>query len=222
MLPFPTVGVGVGDAEAAGSAVASYRSLCRAVEDSWSACVRFQGAKIGTAPGRCRASHPLGFTRARAGTCDGCLRPVEEGEWGSECAPCAWYLCHGCQLQQCTQYSDSEQLEEMLQELFRLHDLNGNGALEEDELVQLNSKVAMLHHGRDTDLEAVKAKYRGLFREKLDPLGRPVGYATFRGYVQQVLNGLDKNPTAQEMIVEQFVAEAGSARTAFRVPSFAE
>lgn len=160
--------------------------------------------------------------RARAGTCDGCLRSVEEGEWVSECAPCAWYLCHRCQLQQCSQYSESETLEEMLQELFRLHDLNGNGALEEEELVQLNSKVAMLHHGRDSDLEAVKAKYRALFREKLDPLGRPVGYATFRGYVQQVLQGLDRNLTAQEMIVEQFVAEAGSARAAFRVPSFAE
>ncbi|CAK0856638.1 unnamed protein product [Prorocentrum cordatum] len=215
MLPFHR-------AEASGGAAASYRGLCRAVEDSWSACVRFPGAKIGAACGHCRVGHALGLVRARAGTCDGCLRSVEEGEWVSECAPCAWYLCHRCQLQQCSQYSESETLEEMLQELFRLHDLNGNGALEEEELVQLNSKVAMLHHGRDSDLEAVKAKYRALFREKLDPLGRPVGYATFRGYVQQVLQGLDRNLTAQEMIVEQFVAEAGSARAAFRVPSFAE
>lgn len=114
----------------------------------------------------------------------------------------------------------SHQLEELMQELFRLHDLNGNGFLEEQELVQLNSKVAMLHYGRQTDLIAVKAKYRSLFREKLDPAGRPVPYGVFRQYVLRVLDALDPDPLAQEMIVEQFTAEARSARAVFHVPDF--
>jgi hypothetical protein len=113
------------------------------------------------------------------------------------------------------------QLEEQMQELFRLHDLNGNGFLEEEELVQLNTKVAMLHYGKDTDLLAVKAKYRTLFREKLDPYGRPVPYSVFRAYVVQVLDALDPDPLAQEMILEQFTAEARSARAVFHLPSFA-
>lgn len=105
--------------------------------------------------------------------------------------------------------------------LFSLHDLNGNGVLEESELVQLNSKVAMLHYGKDADLVAVKEKYRALFRDKLDPDGKPASYAVFRRYVLQVLDRLDPDPLAQEMIVEQFAAEARSARAVFHVPSFA-
>jgi len=115
----------------------------------------------------------------------------------------------------------TKHLEEMMSVLFRLHDLNSNGLLEEEELVQLNSKVAMLHYGKDTDLVAVKAKYRALFREKLDAEGRPVPYPIFRRYVLQVLDGLDPDPLAQEMIVEQFSAEARSARAVFHVDSFA-
>ncbi|CAK9060111.1 unnamed protein product [Durusdinium trenchii] len=113
------------------------------------------------------------------------------------------------------------EIETLLQELFRLHDLNNNGLLEIEELVQLNSKVALLHHGRDTNLSAVKARYQQLFKERLDPLGRPVPYRTFRKYVVQVLNGLDPDPAAQEMMLEQFVVEAKSARAVFHVPSFA-
>eukprot|EP00408_Alexandrium_pacificum_P040266 CAMPEP_0171270588 /NCGR_PEP_ID=MMETSP0790-20130122/60787_1 /TAXON_ID=2925 /ORGANISM="Alexandrium catenella, Strain OF101" /LENGTH=447 /DNA_ID=CAMNT_0011739431 /DNA_START=9 /DNA_END=1350 /DNA_ORIENTATION=+ len=116
--------------------------------------------------------------------------------------------------------SRGKHLEDMMLVLFNLHDLNSNGFLEEDELVQLNSKVAMLHHGKDTDVAAVKAKYRALFREKLDPDGQPVLYAVFRKYVLQVLDGLDPDPLAQEMIVEQFAAEARSARAVFHVDSF--
>jgi len=113
-----------------------------------------------------------------------------------------------------------DELDHLLRELFRLHDLNGNGLLEIEELVQLNSKVAMLHHGKDTDLLAVKAKYRSLFRERLDPDGKPVTYAKFRRYVTEVLDGMDPDPLAQEMIVEQFAAEARSARAVFHLPSF--
>mmetsp|Transcript_95465 Transcript_95465/g.275030 ORF Transcript_95465/g.275030 Transcript_95465/m.275030 type:complete len:324 (+) Transcript_95465:84-1055(+) len=112
-------------------------------------------------------------------------------------------------------------LEALLKELFRLHDLNGNGTLEEDELVQLNAKVAMLHYGRDVDLDEVKAKYRRLFREKLNYEGRPVSYAVFRRYLLQVLDGLDTDSRAQEMIAEQFCLEAKAARAVFHLPSFA-
>lgn len=112
-------------------------------------------------------------------------------------------------------------LESLLAELFQLHDLNGNGLMEEEELVQLNVKIAMLHHGRDIDAQAVKAQYRHLFREQFDPHGKPVAYAVFRTYMLRVLAELDRDPQAQEMIMEQFVAEAASGRAMFSAPSFA-
>jgi hypothetical protein len=114
-----------------------------------------------------------------------------------------------------------QQLESMLLELFTLHDLNGNGLLEEDELVALNVKIAMLHHGKDIDRGAIKNQYVRLFREKLDPQGRPVPYSVFRNYMHLVLSELDRDPVAQEMILEQFAAEAKSGRAAFWIPSFA-
>lgn len=106
------------------------------------------------------------------------------------------------------------QLERLLRDLFRLHDLNGNGLLDEQELVQLNSQVAVLHRGKGADLLEVSERYRSLFREKLDPEGRPITYSTFRAYLLKVLDGIDPDPLAQEMIVEQFAVEARSARAA--------
>mmetsp|Transcript_74274 Transcript_74274/g.194809 ORF Transcript_74274/g.194809 Transcript_74274/m.194809 type:complete len:219 (+) Transcript_74274:30-686(+) len=106
-------------------------------------------------------------------------------------------------------------LEETLAELFRLHDLNSNGLLEEDELILLNEKVAILHHGPGADLEAVRAKYRTLFREQFDPQGTPVAYPIFRKYLLLVLDCIDTDPRAQEMIVEQFAAEASLTRAVF-------
>lgn len=103
-------------------------------------------------------------------------------------------------------------------ELFSLHDLNGNGLLEESELVQLNERIAILHHGAETDTEEVREKYSNLFRDKLDPDGKPVPFETFRAYACEVLNGLDTDFLAQEMILEQFVAEARSGRQAFNLP----
>mmetsp|Transcript_33904 Transcript_33904/g.86925 ORF Transcript_33904/g.86925 Transcript_33904/m.86925 type:complete len:362 (+) Transcript_33904:103-1188(+) len=108
-----------------------------------------------------------------------------------------------------------------LQELFRVHDLNKDGVLEESELIQLNKKVAVLHYGRDADLGEVESKYKELFRRSLDPAGKPVPYATFRRYMVEVLNAIDTEPNAQEMIMEQFIAEATAARAAFHVPSLA-
>uniref|UniRef100_A0A7S4UDP2 EF-hand domain-containing protein n=1 Tax=Alexandrium monilatum TaxID=311494 RepID=A0A7S4UDP2_9DINO len=106
-------------------------------------------------------------------------------------------------------------LEELTKQLFQIHDLNGDGLLQESELVTLNEQIAILHHGRETDTAEVRAKYSQLFREKLDPQGRPVPYEVFKEYAVEVLDGLDNDPEAQEMILEQFVAEARSGRQAF-------
>eukprot|EP00928_Gymnodinium_smaydae_P064817 TRINITY_DN48076_c0_g1_i1.p1 TRINITY_DN48076_c0_g1~~TRINITY_DN48076_c0_g1_i1.p1 ORF type:complete len:219 (+),score=50.64 TRINITY_DN48076_c0_g1_i1:81-737(+) len=109
----------------------------------------------------------------------------------------------------------------LARELFRLHDLNGNGLLEVEELVQLNEKVALLHYGKAQDRQAIKAKYRQLFRDRLDPAGRPVPLSVFRRYLDQVLVALDPDPLSQEMIMEQWVSEASAARATFHCQSFA-
>lgn len=112
-------------------------------------------------------------------------------------------------------------IEELICELFRLHDLNANGVLEEDELVKLNEKVAILHYGRDTDMAVVRAKYKALFRDKLSANGEPVPLEVFSKYMINLLTQLDTDPRAQVMILEQFIAEAESAREAFRFQSLA-
>jgi len=104
-------------------------------------------------------------------------------------------------------------LEALLQELFKLHDLNGDGVLSELELIRLNEAVAVLHHGDDVETGAVETKYRELFRQQLDPEGQPVPFKTFRGYLLRVLGELDCHEEAQEMMVEQFIAEARLARS---------
>mmetsp|Transcript_42308 Transcript_42308/g.90883 ORF Transcript_42308/g.90883 Transcript_42308/m.90883 type:complete len:238 (+) Transcript_42308:402-1115(+) len=106
--------------------------------------------------------------------------------------------------------------EELTRELFLLHDLNGDGVLEENELVRLNEAIAILHYGIDSDLSAVRAKYVHLFRTKLDPKGHPIPYGMFRSYAHEVLQALDDDPQAQEMILEQFIAEALTGREALR------
>jgi len=114
----------------------------------------------------------------------------------------------------------SLKLEPLVKELFELQDLNKNGVLEEDELIKLNQKIAMLHHGKDTDSGAVKKHYKELFRSKLDPNGDPVPFSTFRGYMMGMLDEMDRDKVAQELIMEQFIAEARSGRVAFHCPSF--
>jgi len=113
-----------------------------------------------------------------------------------------------------------QKIEVMMKELFDLQDLNKNGVLEEIELIKLNEKIAMLHHGKDTDRSAVKQQYKELFRSKLDPNGEPVPFPTFRRYMLELLDGMDKDRLAQELILEQFIAEAKSGRVAFHCPSF--
>jgi len=121
-----------------------------------------------------------------------------------------------------------ERLEELIRELFWFHDLNGDGVLQEDELIRLNQKIAVMHHGVDINVSEandspqkqhrrpteVGAKFRDLFRAKLDPNGDPVEYETFRAYTRDVIYNLDSDPEAQEMIMEQFVVEAQTGRQA--------
>ncbi|CAE7225084.1 kif19 [Symbiodinium natans] len=100
----------------------------------------------------------------------------------------------------------------LLRELFDLQDLDSNGLLEESELIELNIVIATLHYGRDIDRDMLHKKYQSLFRQRLDPFGRGVGFRTFLEYMTQVLVDYDKDMAAQEMIVEQFIAEANLAR----------
>merc|ERR1719282_2292994 len=115
--------------------------------------------------------------------------------------------------------TDDHELDELLEKLFRLHDLNSNGTLEELELIQLNKKIAVMHHGKDVDKRAVASHFRDLFRARLNPTGQPVPYSTFRKYMLEVLNEIDWDLPSQRMIVEQFIAEAKVARHFFRVSS---
>lgn len=63
---------------------------------------------------------------------------------------------------------------DLIQELFDIQDLNGNGKLEESEVIQLNKKIAQLHYGQHADLEAVAVKFTAVFREGLNTSGGPV------------------------------------------------
>jgi len=106
-------------------------------------------------------------------------------------------------------------IEALVCELFWMHDLNSDGLLDEDELIRLNQKIAVLHHGKHADPFAIEEKYRGLFRTRLNPKGEPVPFQIFRAYAMEVLWALDPDDLeAQEMILEQFVAEARSGRQA--------
>lgn len=115
-----------------------------------------------------------------------------------------------------------KRLEDLTNDLFNIHDLNRNGLLEEHELIALNERIAVLHHGKDFDTREVRATYRALFREKLDPAGRAVPYEVFRKYAREVLDSLDDDPEAQEMILEQFVAEAQSGAALLDMTSLAK
>merc|ERR1712173_353139 len=53
----------------------------------------------------------------------------------------------------------------------------------------------------------------------MGPNGEPVPYEKFRMYAYKIVDGLDKDPEAQEMILEQFIAEAQSGRDAFTIPA---
>ncbi|CAE7784675.1 unnamed protein product, partial [Symbiodinium sp. CCMP2456] len=76
---------------------------------------------------------------------------------------------------------DPSRLETLTMDLFKAHDLNGDGFLQEMELITLNERIAMLHHGKGAfELQEVRDTYSRLFRTKLDPQGRPVPFEIFR------------------------------------------
>jgi len=110
-------------------------------------------------------------------------------------------------------------LDELIEKLFRLQDLNGDGVLDEMELVQLNKKIAMLHYGKDIDKEQLRTKYQDIFRSMLDSSGGSVSYDAFRKHTLDVLRARDKDKLAQSYILEQWVSEAVSARYSFSIPS---
>lgn len=107
-----------------------------------------------------------------------------------------------------------ESLEELVWDLFRLHDLDGDGFLSEGELVRINEAISEIHTGSYDKAESseLRAKYEQLFRDQLDPEGRPVPYGKFRDYIIRLVEQYDKHSEAQVMIVEQWVAEAHTAR----------
>lgn len=111
-----------------------------------------------------------------------------------------------------TPRSPCDKLDIMMYELFCIQDLKSDGFLEEAELMELNEGIAVLHHGRDVDRSLVRKKYKDLFREKLHPAGEPVKFSVFRGYMREVLDSIDRDMNAQEMILDQFIAEAAVAR----------
>lgn len=115
----------------------------------------------------------------------------------------------------------SNSMEPLMRELFRLQDLNGNNVLEEEELIKLNEKIAMLHYGKNTDRVAVQDRFRDIFRSQLNASGEPASYTTFRNYMADVLEHMDPGDiAAQEMILEQYINEAKAGRCAFHMDSF--
>merc|ERR1719401_771747 len=105
-------------------------------------------------------------------------------------------------------------LEELVWDLFRLHDLDGNGLLSEGELIRINEAIYEIHNGSPGDDKncELKAKYQQLFRDQLDAEGKSVPFERFREYILRLVQQYDKHAEAQAMIVEQWVAEAHTAR----------
>ncbi|CAK8988313.1 unnamed protein product [Durusdinium trenchii] len=106
----------------------------------------------------------------------------------------------------------SKRMEEMMQELFRLQDLNQNGMLEEAELLKLNEKIAILH---GADVAAAQRRFSQIFRSELDPEGRPITFSRFRRYMFRMLDSMDPDEPTQAMIMDQFIAEADLAIATF-------
>jgi hypothetical protein len=118
------------------------------------------------------------------------------------------------------QHMLKQRLEDLVMELFTVQDLNSDGVLQEEELVSLNVKIAMLHYGKDVEKTPVREKYRSVFRDQLDLEGKPVGVAIFRDYIFKVLLQVDPDVAAQELILEQWINEANVARNIFHCKSF--
>lgn len=99
--------------------------------------------------------------------------------------------------------------------LFDIHDFNGNGLLDLDELIAINVIIARLRYGNKTDTFAVETRYRNMYWRSLSPSGRPVDRTGFITYTLGVLADMDEDFNAQELIMEQFIAEAEAARNIY-------
>merc|ERR1719476_354424 len=49
----------------------------------------------------------------------------------------------------------ADRIEDLVFQLFHVHDLNGDGLLGEDELVSMNQRIAVLHYGNEVDLGSI-------------------------------------------------------------------
>jgi hypothetical protein len=99
----------------------------------------------------------------------------------------------------------------MLEELFRLLDVNATGALEEDELARLRAKVSVLRRGAG---EAVCTAMRAAEEWGIPVGGQAMSYNAFREYVLHILDIVEPDVSAQEMILQQFVRSSRQARAA--------
>jgi len=104
----------------------------------------------------------------------------------------------------------AQRLEALIRQLFNLQDLNADGLIQESEL---RHSIASLRQGQAVNSAlSMRTAGRALFLNRLDAYGRPVPYPTFRKYVLQILQELDPDEAAQEIILDQFVAEANMSR----------
>ncbi|CAJ1340025.1 unnamed protein product [Effrenium voratum] len=142
-----------------------------------------------------------------------------EGREGSEGSPSSSWWCCLADVSSDTDFVDARSIVGLLRELFELQDLNSNGFLEESELIELNLIIASLHYG-NVDDALLHKKYQALFRQNLDPHGKPVPFRIFRQHMMKVLDDHDPDTIAQEMIVEQFIAEAQLARKFLGIRKF--
>jgi len=107
----------------------------------------------------------------------------------------------------------AQRLEALVRQLFNLQDLNNDGVIEEADLASLGDRIGRIRQGKGFNSAAIRTTGRALLhRERLDAFGRPVPYPIFRKCVLRILQELDSDEQAQELILEQFVSEANVAR----------
>lgn len=81
--------------------------------------------------------------------------------------------------------------------------------------MKLNEKIALLHGRTDAECACVRKRFSKIFRAELDPHGQPVTYARFRRYMFRMLDATDPDEPTQAMILDQFIAEADLAISAY-------
>jgi hypothetical protein len=103
----------------------------------------------------------------------------------------------------------NDAFESMLGELFRLLDANASGELEEEELARLRGKVSVLRRGAG---EAVCTALRAAEEWGIPSNGEALTYTAFKEYVLHVLEVVEPDVSAQEMLLQQFVRSSRQSR----------